>query len=98
MRRKDRCNDVKDGGQEVGVLKVVLVLGDHLVGDDEEGPSFEEEEDAFATESDEGFDLVVKDGDRDEEESQDDENDAQGWMVFSGDGAFEQDDHPGEDV
>src|SRR4051812_47720380 len=49
-RQYQRQYEVNAGSESVGVLEVMLVLGHHLIGDDEQGKGLEYEEHSLAGE------------------------------------------------
>ena len=79
----DGCDDIHDGGEGVGILKIVLVLGCKFVGDDGNGEGFEQEENGFTFEANSVLDALMEEGNDDEGGSENDEDDCQCWVVFA---------------
>jgi hypothetical protein len=97
-REDDGRDHIHNGRESVGVLKVMLMLGGHLVGDDGHGKGFEKEEDGFALQANRTLESVMEDGNQDEADPEDDKDDTQGRMVFADDTALQQDEDTSEYV
>lgn len=97
-RKENGGNDVHDGGEYVGVLQVMLVLGSELVGDDGDSKSLEEEENGFTLQADGVLDAMVEYGYENKEDAENNKNESEGGVMFSDDAALQQDEEAGEDV